>query len=387
MKKDRKKQREELLGMSTSTAEKKLRKSVILDLAKQLGKNVCLECGVIIEDPEDLAIMHVEDWEGDPNQYFDLTNIAFGHVTCGAGDHGRGQEAESKMRRVEVIVEDRNGTPLRGCVHQGQTYVAGEKDQRYQVRVRNTTSRRVLVVVTVDGRNVNTGQKGAVSDSGHVLEPYAQWTFLGWRQSDDQVAAFRLGAKDDSYSAQMGSPENVGIIGVAVFEEKRVPVKVITVREKVYVPLPYPVPTYPVYPRPSWPDGPIWVGDVPYNNYGTGLTATFSAICSTTQDSSSTVRGMSSTQSTAKIEQACHQQVLGTEYGESVSSQVVKATFKRASDHPSEIISIRYDSLDVLVEAGIMGRTPSQARQQAPQAFPASPGYCSPPPHVRAYKE
>jgi hypothetical protein len=408
--KDRKKQREELLGMSTSTAEKKLRKSIILDLARQLGKNVCLECGLVIDDPDDLAIKHVEDWGEDPAQYFDLTNVAFGHVSCGAGDHGRTQEAESKMRRVEVTVEDQKGVPLRGCVHQGQVYVAGEKDQRYQVRVRNSTGRRLLVVVTVDGRNVNSGKKGDWNDSGHVLEPHAQWVFTGWRQSDDKVAAFRLGQKDDAYSSQMGSPENVGVIGVAVFEEKQPERQVITIREKEYVPMPYPV--YPTWPRPvrPWspfdPYAPVWITTPTITIGGTSQTAggffssqsgvgTSGTSCSVASVNSSLELDSSSiapetAPRSRSSRQRVHHQELGTEYGESISSAVVKANFVRATDAPVEVFIIRYDSLEVLVRAGIMGRRPSQKRRDAPRAFPESPdvgrGYCEPPPRQRAYK-
>jgi hypothetical protein len=412
MSKDRKKHREELLGMSTSTAEKKLRKSIILDLARQLHKNICLECGLVIDDPEDLAIKHVENWEGDPAQFFDLTNVAFGHVSCGAGDHGRTQEEESKMRRVEVIVEDQNGVPLRGCVHQGHVYVAGNKDQRYQVRVRNTTGRRLLVVITVDGRNVNTGKKGDVNDSGHVLDPHAQWVFTGWRQSDDKVAAFRLGQKDDAYSAQTGSPENVGVIGVAVFEEKQPERPVITIREKEYVPVPYPV--YPSWPRPvtPWdPYHPVWIstptitlggttqtGTGIFFSSGGGSTGSFGVISGTScsVDSNATSSGQLSSNASETAprsrgsRQRAHHQELGTEFGESLVSVIRKANFIRATDAPSEVFMIRYDSLDALIKAGIMGRRPSQKHRDAPRAFPESPdvgrGYCEPPPRQRAYK-
>lgn len=407
MTKGRKRQREERLGMSESTAEKKLRKSIILDLARQLGKNICLECGRAIDEPDDLAIKHVEDWEGDPAQYFDLTNIAFGHISCGAGEHGRRQEA-AKMKRVEVTVEDQNGNPLRGCVHQGQVYVAGAKDQRYQVRVRNTTGSSLLVVVTVDGRNVNTGKPGSWADSGHVLAPHAQWVFTGWRTSDDEVAAFRLGAKQDSYSAQMGSPEHVGVIGVAVFEEKQPERPVITVREREYVP----VPIYPTWPRPvrPWPYDPwhpTWIGSPGFFLSNGGNTAggdwdggsvsitagTFSCSVTPTSSTSSTsstmdsaIRGGAGTPSSSRRRQTGHRQHLGTEFGESLMSRVAKASFVRASEHPVEVVTVRYDSLDALVRARIMGRKPSERRRDAPQPFPSSPSYCAPPPRQRAYK-
>jgi hypothetical protein len=41
----------------------------------------------------------------------------------------------------------------------------------------------------------------------------------GFRQSWDEVAAFRFGRVADSYAARTSGDRNVGVIGVALFEE------------------------------------------------------------------------------------------------------------------------------------------------------------------------
>jgi hypothetical protein len=407
--KTNKKQLTELLGMSPSAAERKLRKAIVYELAQQLGKNICLECGLPISDPDDLAIVHVEDWTDGPS-FFDLANVAFSHASCRAGRHDRGQ-GEREMKRVTVTVEDSRGRPLRGCMHENQLYVAGNKDQRYQVRVKNRTRKRICVVVTVDGRNVNTGEKGSWDGGGFVLEPHQEWVFKGWRQSNDQVAAFRLGAKEDAYSSQMGTKENVGVIGVAVFEEKEPEKPVITIKETQYVPMPYPVPTpAPHYPRDPWI---TWTT----NNTGLGhqfdsgtriggvvpSSATYSSSsvnCSVDSGKSSfTSDSIRMVPASSKLEQPRgkkrstvrrrraagprpkeHRQELGTEYGESIKSQVQDTTFERGTDDPVELHLVRYDSISALKEAGIMTGRPSQKK---PQAFPESPeveqGFCQPP--------
>ena len=61
--KEYKRQQAELLGMPVGTAERKLRKAIIYELAQQLQKNNCLECGLAISDPDDFAVVHVEDWQ------------------------------------------------------------------------------------------------------------------------------------------------------------------------------------------------------------------------------------------------------------------------------------------------------------------------------------
>jgi hypothetical protein len=379
--------------MSYGTAERKLRKAVIYELARQTGKNVCIDCGREINSPEDLALVHVEGWQENPDQFFELTNVAFSHASCKASRGGRGQEEEKEMRRVEVTVEDAQGRALPGVSHRGAVYVAGEKDRRYQIRVRNTTNRRLLVVTTVDGRNVITGKPGDVNGSGHVLDPWQEWTFEGWRQNDDRVAAFRFGAKKEAYSSQMGSPENVGVIGVAVFEEQEPERRIVTIREREYVP-------YPVVPCPLVVPLPWVQPDWSISNSGGGGGGTFTSTGTFTSSgtvescggagSSVDVSGGTGMESSDRFDLRLKTQQLGTEYGESVVSQVRNTSFKRASDDPAEIHEFRYDSMKALRARGIMGRRPSQKRRRAPQAFPRNPevqgGYCPPPPRRRAYK-
>src|SRR5690606_13510398 len=43
----------------------------------------------------------------------------------------------------------------------------------------------------------------------------------GWRKSMDRTAAFYFTALPDSYAARTGRPDNVGVIGVALFRESQ----------------------------------------------------------------------------------------------------------------------------------------------------------------------
>lgn len=387
--------------MPVGTAERKLRKAVIYELASQLGKNVCLDCGHKISDPEDLAVVHVEDWRDDPDKYFDLTNVAFSHASCRARRHGK-RQGEKAVSRVEIIVEDSKGNPLRGTVHKGTTYVAGEKDQRYQVRVRNKTGKRLCVILTVDGRNVQNGEKGDWKGAGYIFDPHEENTFTGWRTSDTEVAAFRLGAKDDAYSSQQGTAGNVGVIGVAVFEEKEPERHPITIKETVYVPVvqphnPFYDPWYVPKSTPFWygtdtgtDGGPLLGGGS--GTYGASISCSTASL-SSTHDSYS---AESSVPRSADVDsqgrrgrgrhrpKGVHTQQLGTEFGEALeASKLVRVKFNRASEDPSEVIQIRYDSYTALRRAGIMGRRPSKRKEETPEAFPQNPGYCAAPPKSR----
>lgn len=374
--------------MPVGTAEKHLRKSIIHELAKQLGKNHCCRCGQLIEEPDDLAIVHVQDWDEDPDLFWALNNIAFSHASCEAARSGKRQREKKQMSKVEVRVEDSRGKSLPGTKHEGQLYVAGKKGTQYQVRVRNKTNKNVLVVVTVDGRNVITGKPGDHHDSGHVIGPKSTWTFKGWRTSDEEVAAFEFGKKSDSYSSEMGTPENVGVIGVAVFEELEPDPVIKTVKETVFVPFPY-TPYIPPPPRNPWPyQGPVWTiicnnaqlssgGGGSFSSNDSSGVSVLNAVNPVTASATLSVEPDSSPAFGTTRAPQLNQQ-LGTGWGDAVVSKVYKTEFKRATDDPCEVYVIRYDSMASLKKAGIMVR-PSEKKQEAPQAFPQNSGYCPPP--------
>ena len=75
----------EQLGMSHGTAANRLRKSIMFELVKETGRNVCFQCGKEIDDVSNLSIEHKVPWldSEDPiGLYFDIDNIAFSHLRC-----------------------------------------------------------------------------------------------------------------------------------------------------------------------------------------------------------------------------------------------------------------------------------------------------------------
>ncbi len=48
----------------------------------------------------------------------------------------------------------------------------------------------MLVVTSVDGINVISGDTAAPAQSGYVLEPWASVEIIGWRKSLERTAAF-----------------------------------------------------------------------------------------------------------------------------------------------------------------------------------------------------
>jgi hypothetical protein len=87
------------------------------------------------------------------------------------------------------------------------------------VELYNRSRGRLLNVVSVDGVNVITGETAAFHQAGYVLAPGQRYDVNGWRKSRREIAAFEFTSLPRSYAARTGRPDDVGVIGVAVFRE------------------------------------------------------------------------------------------------------------------------------------------------------------------------
>ncbi len=253
-----------------------------------------------------------------------------------------------------VTLVGAHGESLRTFRHMGRTFVLGEPGVRYSIRVSNPTSRRVEAVISVDGRDAITGQVADfVHHRGYVIQPFGSLTVSGFRQSLDKVAAFRFTNPGDSYSSRMGTPQNVGVIGVAFFPERRrrPPVAIAQPRRHARESRPAP--------RKSRRAAPA-------------------------EDRAA--RRPHSASGGSRFEPAPRRRVnnLGTQYGESRFSPVREVSFVRQSPtSPARIVLLRYDDEDGLEARGIRVHPPRhwrfERRPVEPQAFPGS-RFAPPPP-------
>lgn len=118
---------------------------------------------------------------------------------------------------VTVSLTDDGGSPLGAFFAEGRTYAIGEVGRRYTIVVRNDADYQVEVVASVDGLDVIDGRTANYEKRGYLVAAYGTLEIEGFRQSADQVAAFRFGSVRDSYAARTGTDRNVGVIGVALF--------------------------------------------------------------------------------------------------------------------------------------------------------------------------
>jgi hypothetical protein len=132
----------------------------------------------------------------------------------------RGEGSSAGNGVLTVRLTDESGSTLPTFHSQGRTLIQGEVGQRYMISISNQTSSRFEAVVTVDGLDVIDGRAGSFAKRGYLIQPFGSVEIDGFRQSMDEVAAFRFGSVRGSYAAQKGNDRNVGVIGVAVFAER-----------------------------------------------------------------------------------------------------------------------------------------------------------------------
>lgn len=107
--------------------------------------------------------------------------------------------------------------------HDGRYYVVGKPGKEYRIRVRNRTGEEILAVVSVDGVSAVSGKTAAWEQTGYVLSPYQSYDVASGRKSLRRVAAFFFTQHENSYAARTGRPDDVGVIGVAIFAKKTQP--------------------------------------------------------------------------------------------------------------------------------------------------------------------
>ncbi len=213
-------------------------------------------------------------------------------------------------------------------------YLLGEKGGRYEIVLANPTDARLEMVVSVDGRDVITGREADYRQNrGYVLMPGEEISIEGFRRSLDEVATFEFSAPNESYAGRLGDQANIGVIGIAVFNEDPVKAKKV-----------------------------IAGGREPAS------------------------KPEASAKSGAEIAINETEQGLGTKYGENVDSVAEIVPFRRRTkEEPLEIIALYYSDREGLERIGVVFDDPPQKRDVSdePNPFPGvtddQDGFAPPP--------
>ena len=241
-------------------------------------------------------------------------------------------------RIADVSIHDRrDGRELTIHRKDGRRYVVGEPGRDYKIRIRNHGGQRLLAVTSVDGVNVLSGETASSEQSGYVVGAHDQTRIEGWRKNLSEVASFYFTRLPDSYAARTGRPDDVGVIGVALFREKAAPCcrgwRHEEDRDQ----------------RSSAPSP----SAAPESRSSAGAAA----------DADSMSREAAPQKRKAER--------IGTGHGERLDSAAQHVEFERASSQPDEVIAIYYDSRANLVAQGVLPAPRREFAQRRPDPFPA----------------
>lgn len=293
---------------------------------------------------------------------------------------------------VELVGAD--GRTLETYENGNRFYVLGRAGDRYSIRVNNPTDRRVEALISVDGLDVIDGEPADyASKRGYVVPPRGELVVDGFRMSTTQVAAFRFSSVDESYAQLKGKGRNVGVIGVAIFEERAQPQL--------------------VSPRPE-PTGGWWSGadrdeardqgfhaDPAQGEASAPATGASPSPAPPAADAPAEAKaggGMpsrtarrphleSEVDSVGSIESAPRKKSragLGTQWGEERYSAVDYTTFERANPSvPTAMAELRYNDSEGLRALGIQLQPAPDAdelmERETADPFPAARGFATPP--------
>ncbi len=222
-------------------------------------------------------------------------------------------------RLADISIHDRtDNRRLQVYWHEGKAWVVGKPGNEYQITVHNRLPEDVMAVMSVDGVNIVSGETARADQTGYVLAARRSFDIAGWRKNTSQTAAFYFTQLPDSYAARTGRPDDVGVIGVAVF------------RRKAYEP-------------------PVRLAPPASAPFSEGRPSAADA-------SSSRNESMARSDGAAKSAELSRQaeERIGTGHGRIEDSRVTYTNFERAGNLPSETIAIYYDSYRNLLARGVV---------------------------------
>ncbi len=266
-----------------------------------------------------------------------LATALLAHAPARAGHRGIAHPPGHPVQ-LSIVDEDAGDSVLQAWPDGRRQWIAGTPGHRYAVRMTNASDRRVLVVLSVDGVNAISGETAHPSQAGYVLGPWQTVRIGGWRKSMSDVARFVFTDHADAYASRTGRPGNVGVIGIAVFDEAR--------------------PRFEARPLIGRADGKA----------------------SRAEDAPAAPAADAGARASRAIAaEESEVQTLGTGHGERAWSPVSQTHFARASSRPMQVTELRYDARHRLVAMGIMPRHPRAPSE--PRAFPS--GFVADPPGWR----
>ncbi len=285
---------------------------------------------------------------------------------------------KANLCELQVLV---HGKPVREYQHEGRLFLEGRKGTDFTIRLKNLTQQRILAVISIDGLSIITGEDASVTDGGYVLNARETLNIPGWSLNNDEVARFFFHKAAESYAGKSGKPRNIGVIGAAIFKEKRQATTLLRGRGVT-------LDSYPSYDPNGTAKGPVFQTFYCSNTAepvreGPSWSTTIRADsfhpgevnCNAVMEDSCTVQPSEVERGGGTVQEMAPSEI-GTGFGKKQGFKVQEVAFYRESQTPNEVLEITYDTRKGLEKRGVdLNWRPTVAR---PKPFPGD-SHCKPP--------
>jgi hypothetical protein len=284
---------------------------------------------------------------------------------------------------LSILVDNK---PITQYAHEGLAFVEGRAGSEYTIRLRNNSSGKACFIVSVDGLSILNGKEAGNDSPGYVLSPWQTLDVACYKVDEATGAKFVFGAKEKSYSAEIGKgTSNVGVIAAIVYREQYEP---------------KPIRHY--FHHHHYDDGGAVLRRMSSATKSIRSGGWQSSTGSPTGSggwSSSSASSIASNSASGSLSNSCQysatmdslsvgsnemgalepvEQQLGTVFGDAMKWQTTTVAFKREPS-PAASLVVYYDSRKNLERRGIKFE---QKVPPLPNPFPANEG-CTPPPDWR----
>ncbi len=129
---------------------------------------------------------------------------------------------------VKIITKDGYTLPMYSpyfpiCTAIARYYIPAAKWQTYSIQITNDSSRKIGLVIAVDGKNIITGQKSALRNTErmYVLEPYSSGSYESWFSPRNYANRFAFTSESNTTIWQ--DRPAIGNIAVTAYFDKKYP--------------------------------------------------------------------------------------------------------------------------------------------------------------------
>ena len=135
------------------------------------------------------------------------------------GGHRKSGSFSMAGGRLDVTLKDNYSGPFERYEAGAKRIVIGTPGSSYEILLSNRTKHTVEVVASVDSLDVMDGKPASVRKHGYIIPGKSELAIEGFRMNAQKVRRFVFGSVDASAAAKAGVARNVGVIGLAVYDE------------------------------------------------------------------------------------------------------------------------------------------------------------------------